>query len=291
MIILANEASRTKVNIIGGGAMGIAMAYFLGIKNDVYLTVREGTLDQFSDVSVIFEGRKHRVNALVVDHLEDAEITIIAVKSYDLKSVLEQYNIRGKILLIQNGLSHLGLSQRERSFYYAVTTIGARTISRGVSEITGVGYFRVGGKERLDLSFFDGSGIRAEWVDNIEAEIYRKAAINAVINPLTAIFKVENRLIVEEPNIREISMAATGELTVLFNKIGYKFDIWKDIVDTCTVTGRNLSSTLQDITMGRRTEIDSITGEILKMADKFDIKMPINFFLYNAVKFLEKNQR
>ncbi|MEM0126783.1 MAG: 2-dehydropantoate 2-reductase, partial [Thermoplasmatales archaeon] len=223
--------------------------------------------------------------------LEDAEITIIAVKSYDLKSVLEQYNIRGKILLIQNGLSHLGLSQRERSFYYAVTTIGARTISRGVSEITGVGYFRVGGKERLDLSFFDGSGIRAEWVDNIEAEIYRKAAINAVINPLTAIFKVENRLIVEEPNIREISMAATGELTVLFNKIGYKFDIWKDIVDTCTVTGRNLSSTLQDITMGRRTEIDSITGEILKMADKFDIKMPINFFLYNAVKFLEKNQR
>ncbi|MEM4094900.1 MAG: 2-dehydropantoate 2-reductase, partial [Thermoplasmatales archaeon] len=247
--------------------------------------------DQFSDVSVIFEGRKHRVNALVVDHLEDAEITIIAVKSYDLKSVLEQYNIRGKILLIQNGLSHLGLSQRERSFYYAVTTIGARTISRGVSEITGVGYFRVGGKERLDLSFFDGSGIRAEWVDNIEAEIYRKAAINAVINPLTAIFKVENRLIVEEPNIREISMAATGELTVLFNKIGYKFDIWKDIVDTCTVTGRNLSSTLQDITMGRRTEIDSITGEILKMADKFDIKMPINFFLYNAVKFLEKNQR
>ncbi|MEM4055900.1 MAG: ketopantoate reductase family protein [Thermoplasmatales archaeon] len=288
---MANEASRTKVNIIGGGAMGIAMAYFLGIKNDVYLTVREGTLDQFSDVSVIFEGRKHRVNALVVDHLEDAEITIIAVKSYDLKSVLEQYNIRGKILLIQNGLSHLGLSQRERSFYYAVTTIGARTISRGVSEITGVGYFRVGGKEKLDLSFFDGSGIRAEWVDNIEAEIYRKAAINAVINPLTAIFKVENRLIVEEPNIREISMAATGELTVLFNKIGYKFDIWKDIVDTCTVTGRNLSSTLQDITMGRRTEIDSITGEILKMADKFDIKMPINFFLYNAVKFLEKNQR
>ncbi|MEM1996136.1 MAG: 2-dehydropantoate 2-reductase [Thermoplasmatales archaeon] len=288
---MANEASRTKVNIIGGGAMGIAMAYFLGIKNDHYLTRREGTLDQFSDVSVIFEGRKHRVNALVVDHLEDAEITIIAVKSYDLKSVLEQYNIRGKILLIQNGLSHLGLSQRERSFYYAVTTIGARTISRGVSEITGVGYFRVGGKERLDLSFFDGSGIRAEWVDNIEAEIYRKAAINAVINPLTAIFKVENRLIVEEPNIREISMAATGELTVLFNKIGYKFDIWKDIVDTCTVTGRNLSSTLQDITMGRRTEIDSITGEILKMADKFDIKMPINFFLYNAVKFLEKNQR
>ncbi|MEM3272270.1 MAG: hypothetical protein QXX42_03455, partial [Thermoplasmatales archaeon] len=67
---MANEASRTKVNIIGGGAMGIAMAYFLGIKNDVYLTVREGTLDQFSDVSVIFEGRKHRVNALVVDHLE-----------------------------------------------------------------------------------------------------------------------------------------------------------------------------------------------------------------------------
>ncbi|MEM0127878.1 MAG: 2-dehydropantoate 2-reductase [Thermoplasmatales archaeon] len=288
---MANEDSKLKVSIIGGGAMGIAMAYFLGIRNDVYLTVRKGTIDQFSDVSVILEGRKHRVNALVVDHLEDADITIIAVKSYDLKPVLEEYNIRGKILLIQNGLSHLGFSQRKKSFFYAVTTIGARTISRGISEITGVGYFRVGGKERIDLSFFDGSGIKAEWIDDIEGEIYRKAAINAVINPLTAIFRVENGLIVEEPNIREVSMAATGELSVLFNKIGYKFDIWKDIVDTCSVTGRNLSSMLQDITMGRRTEIDSITGEILKMADKFDIKMPINFFLYNAVKFLEKNQR
>ncbi|MEM4089659.1 MAG: 2-dehydropantoate 2-reductase [Thermoplasmatales archaeon] len=280
-----------KISIIGAGAMGIALAYFLGKRNEVYLTVKKGKTELFSGLYVIFKGERHEVNAHVSDHLEKGDLTIIAVKSYDLESVFQEYEIGGNILLIQNGLSHLELSKPGMNIFYAVTTIGARRISEWVSEITGVGYFKVGGQKMMELSFLDGSGIDAEWESDIKKEIYRKAAINAIINPLTAIFRVENRFVVEDPNIREISTLGIRELSDLFNKMGYEFDIKRDVEETCSVTGRNLSSTLQDIMMGRKTEIDSITGEILRLADRFGINMPINSLLYNAVKFLEKGQK
>ncbi|MCL5407770.1 MAG: 2-dehydropantoate 2-reductase, partial [Candidatus Thermoplasmatota archaeon] len=172
------------------------------------------------------------------------------------------------------------------------TTWGSKKVAKGVAELTGRGYFRVGSKSvRIDLSFLKAVGINAEWVENIEEEIYRKAAINAVINPITALFGVKNGLVSSEPELWSIASQAIGELEVLFSKMGYHLEIEKNVIETCKVTAENTSSMLQDIQQGRRSEIDSITGEIISLGKKQGVEMGVNKFLYESVKFLQSHYK
>jgi len=52
----------------------------------------------------------------------------------------------------------------------------------------------------------------------------------------------------------------------------------------CSRTASNTSSMLQDMKMGRTTEIDSITGILLQEARQAGISIPAHETLYNLVK-------
>jgi 2-dehydropantoate 2-reductase len=282
-----------KIGVIGPGSMGMVLSYFLQKKNDVVLIVKKGEKGFYYNGIVIRDGEKEERFAVnVSDKSENTDITFVAVKSYDLESVLRDYDLKGRVVLVQNGLSHLRMEKSGMTKIYAVTTWGARRISKTDVELTGRGYFRVGSHSgKMDLTFLRDTGINAEWVTNIDEELYRKAAINAVINPITALFGVKNGEITRNKELWEIASKTIGELEELFSKLGYDLEIEKNVLETCRVTTENTSSMLQDIQHGRRSEIDSITGEIIALGRENGIEMKINNFLYDSVKFLQSHQR
>jgi 2-dehydropantoate 2-reductase len=49
-----------------------------------------------------------------------------------------------------------------------------------------------------------------------------------------------------------------------------------------------LSSTAQDIARGKRTEIDSLNGYVVRLGEKLGVATPINYTLYRLVKMLEE---
>jgi 2-dehydropantoate 2-reductase len=51
-------------------------------------------------------------------------------------------------------------------------------------------------------------------------------------------------------------------------------------------TADHKSSTLQDIASGKKTEIDALTGEVLALADKFNIDVHYNRAIFSMIKFL-----
>jgi len=51
---------------------------------------------------------------------------------------------------------------------------------------------------------------------------------------------------------------------------------------------KNYSSMYQDVKKGKKTELDYITGAIIQRAKKHNIPVPMNEFLYDSIKFLEK---
>ena len=51
---------------------------------------------------------------------------------------------------------------------------------------------------------------------------------------------------------------------------------------------KNYSSMYQDVKKGKKTELDYITGAIIRIAKKHKIAVPYNEFLYDSIKFLEK---
>ncbi len=53
-------------------------------------------------------------------------------------------------------------------------------------------------------------------------------------------------------------------------------------------TAEHKSSTLQDITAGKRTEIDALNGAVIHLAQKHGLAVPYNLALYNLIKFLER---
>jgi len=277
-----------RINIIGPGAMGIILSYYLHKKNDVLLIVKEEDIDKYSEIKVIDEDREEKVSIQVSSRMREADLTIIAVKSYDLENALDKYKPKGKVLFIQNGLKHINIERDGMEKFFAVTTWAGRRIEKGRVEITGRGYFRVGGNGNLDLSVFRDSGINAEWSDNIIQEIYRKAAINSVINPITAIFKVRNGSILENPYLWSIARIVASENKTLLEKMGYDINVENDVIETCMVTSKNVSSMLQDILNNRRTEIESISGELVRLGEKYGMNMPLNRMMLNAILFLEE---
>ena len=277
-----------EINIVGPGSMGLMLAYLLSGKNGVTLIVKEEDLPLYSKGFTVREnGAERHVTIPVSARPRDADLTIIAVKSYDLDYVMKRMNIHGRILLIQNGLTHLALDYPEEDKYYAVTTWGATRLAKGKVELTGKGYFRVGGTKSLDLGFLRKAGINAEWSENIEEEIYRKAGINSAINPLTAIFRVRNGIVTENSHLWSIAKAVIEEDQELFGKMGMHFDLEKNVIETCRSTAMNSSSMLQDVLSHRRTEIEAINGELVNMGMKSGVQMKVNRTLVSAIKFIE----
>ncbi len=281
-----------KINIIGAGSMGIVLSYFLHKKNEVVLTVKRGEKKYYEDGLVLwYNGKEEKFVVKISEGIEDSDLTIIAVKSYDLQRVYASYNLKGKVILIQNGLTHISTEIDGVLKIYAVTTWASKRLSKGVAELTGKGYFRLGSKSgEIDLRFLRESGIEAEWVNDIELELYRKAAINAVINPITSLFGVKNGQLPRVKELWSIASATINELEELFSKMGYRLEVEKNVLETCKVTADNDNSMLQDIRQGKRTEIDSITGELISLGLKSGVDMKTNIFLYDSIKFLQSHQ-
>jgi 2-dehydropantoate 2-reductase len=136
----------------------------------------------------------------------------------------------------------------------------------------------------------------------------RKLAVNATINPLTAIYNCTNGELFEHANIRkyidfmlaEISAVIIAHLGALpqdfrpspkstdatclasyqmFSPESLKEEVYK----AGRLTYKNISSMNQDVRAGRKTEIDYITGWIMKRSRDLGLNSPFNEMVEVAV--------
>jgi 2-dehydropantoate 2-reductase len=69
-------------------------------------------------------------------------------------------------------------------------------------------------------------------------------------------------------------------------KLGYDDPIQK-VESVCKATGANVSSMLQDVLNGKRTEIEFINGAIVRQAKALGIPTPVNEVLTSLVRTIE----
>ncbi|MDD1753923.1 MAG: hypothetical protein LUQ38_12650, partial [Methanotrichaceae archaeon] len=111
----------------------------------------------------------------------------------------------------------------------------------------------------------------------------------AVINPITAITRekngivlsIEHEYVVEK--IIEECLSVAKEEGYFFSKIS----VLESVLSVVSKTFMNTSSMLQDVLNGKQTEIASINGYVIKLADKHAIPVPINNTLFALVKVME----
>ena len=140
-------------------------------------------------------------------------------------------------------------------------------------------------------------GIPCEAVYDVEKDLWSKMLYNCCLNSLGAICDVPYGYLGKSQYIKNIMHKLVEEIFLVMKAAGYKTHVEssKDYLNLfysklLPATAKHESSTLQDIHRNKKTEIDSLNGAVIKLAEKFKVSVPYNFTVYNLVKFIEAKQ-
>ncbi|QST01485.1 2-dehydropantoate 2-reductase [Pontibacillus sp. ALD_SL1] len=291
-----------KVAVVGAGAIGLLYAIRTQeAGHEVTLFVRrEQQMELIRNKGIQLEGESmvydiHVKN--VMDLRGSFDLIIVATKQTHVKKIVEVVKtneIVAPLLFLQNGMGHIeDINEMVNPTAIGVIEHGARKLSDRTVAHTGVGITRIASitmkkedliiyKEELDSSHFPYK-LENDWFEVMSD----KLVINAVINPLTSIFMVVNGEVVSNPNLFRIAKKLCEEACNVLGKAGVEYHLDR-VKKVALQTKDNHSSMLEDIKNGRRTEIEGISGYLLKRAN---YELPYTTFVYEGVQAMQQMNR
>ncbi len=291
-----------RICIFGAGALGSALAGLLANENDVTVIGRKEHVRAIRKNGLILTGDARRVVKLkALENVISArppDLLLITTKAYDTPEAVDECRAWAardtEVLTLQNGLGNLEIIRRwkgEKAFG-GTTTLGASLLSPGKVRISGLGKTSIGaetdreGAQRI-ADVFRASGLKASTVPDMRSEIWAKAVISSSINPLTAILRVRNGLLLESKWISKLMDAVLEECLAVAAQEGVRLSSTTVRARAQAVlrdTARNHSSMLQDILKGRRTEIGQINGAFVEYGRAHHVATPLNGMLTATIE-------
>jgi 2-dehydropantoate 2-reductase len=294
-----------RVSVIGGGAIGLLICYFLK-KNHHDPVLYTRTIEQAKTIdqngltyidkfdngeTVFFEAKS------VKDFEGSEEFGVVTVTQNAIKDMrfLNQESFKGmNLLFLQNGIGHIEWLKSLPQENISVGVVEHGAMREGVAAVRHVG------AGKIKVSAFKGSST-SDWQRFIFSEkcfpviiemdwemmLYKKLIMNASINPITAMLGITNGQLVENDYAHNMMKQLFEDSISALDMNQMKTVLWTELLELCRTTSLNRSSMLKSIESGKQTEIDAITGEIIKHADRKNLKVPVSRFVYYAVKVLE----
>lgn len=190
----------------------------------------------------------------------------------------------GIALGLQNGLGNrerLAAQLGDQRVALGVTTTGAALLEPGAVQYGGRGALQVQRHPRLDplLRLLRSAGFEVHQNEDLESLLWGKLVINAAINPLTALHGVPNGALLEDPQLRKILRRTAEETAQVAAARGIQLPFVNPAEAAEAVarrTAANRSSMLQDLQRGAPTEIEAITGEVVRQAIELGVAVPHN---------------
>lgn len=225
-----------------------------------------------------------------------ARFALVLVKSWQTRRTAEMLAdclaTEGVALTLQNGLGNLEILQQvigvERAAL-GVTTMGATLRGPGLVRSGGIGPTYVGRHPRLEpfLPVLSQAGFGVEVEEDVESLLWGKLAVNAGINPLTALLRVPNGALLADLDAREVMGEAAREAAAVAGARGIRLPYLDPVAQVEAVaerTASNHSSMLQDVLRGAPTEIDAINGAVTAVGDAAGVPTPVNRTLWRLVR-------
>ncbi|WP_128896018.1 2-dehydropantoate 2-reductase [Longirhabdus pacifica] len=305
-----------KIAVIGGGAVGLFLTAKLSNVNEVDVVLITRTEEQAASIQhnqLVFQHGNQQthlhINTLPISKASSLNVDwiLLAVKQQHMTpTFIEQLKYlmqsQSKLLCFQNGYGHIDLLSEKidvNSIYAAITTEGVLKKNKNQVIHTGYGNTVLGHYINNSLNdvylnkmndVLSAAGISSSLSKNIRKETWQKLIINAVINPLTGMMKIKNGDLLTNPYVHTLMKGVFNEVMVVAQHQYADLErdkMWKKLITVCSNTRENKSSTLQDMLNGRQTELEWITGVIIKLAKSHGIQVPMNEMLYCMIKGLE----
>lgn len=195
----------------------------------------------------------------------------------------------GVLLTIQNGLGNyeiLAAAVGEARVAVGVIYVGAR-LDDGDLWATGPGKVELGRPSRAEprraleslAARLAEGGMTVSVVDDPWTSVWRKVAVNAAMNPTTALLGYTNDELLADRAASRVADGLAAEVARVATATGVAIAdeeaprLWRDIA---ILTGANRSSMLQDVQARRPTEIDAICGAVHREGERRGVAAPLN---------------
>ena len=144
-------------------------------------------------------------------------------------------------------------------------------------------------------NLFVRAGISCRISDNIEGELWLKLLCNCALNAISALGHVRYGEIVQSADAKQLMQHIVDEVLavaraarVVLPGVHDRESGMAAAMEIATQMADAFSSTAQDLSRGRPTEIDALNGYISRRGAELGIPVPVNHALFTLVKLAEQ---
>ncbi|MCF0229523.1 MAG: ketopantoate reductase family protein [Parasporobacterium sp.] len=312
-----------KILIIGAGAIGVALGVTMAAtgeeisflasertgneirKNGIHRTGLFGDADISADKVKVYSDYSELPTGEFDYVCISIKTTVNAETAAALWKRKDCLKAGGIIVILQNGWGNdlPYIKYFDKSVVYNARVItGFQRTAPNISNITVHtapiligslhGYPKEKG-EALSAAIRNG-GIPSEVTDEVGKALWAKMLYNTTLNPLGAILKVPYGKLADCEASVNIMNRLIHETFSVMNAAGYT-TFWntpEEYIETfygklVPDTYAHRSSTYQDIEKKKKTEIETLTGTVIRLGEEYGIDTPTHRIIYEEILFLE----
>ena len=304
-----------KIIIVGAGAIGRIFGIYLSKQGHELLFVdkNERVVEAINNrgLGLMAYGSEdpeeisYTSASAVVDpsSIKDCDLVILAVKSFDTlpasRSVAHLISEKSPILSLQTGLGNIEILEKlvgKDSIIGGFTFMAGTSLSPGVVRHGGIGKTYIGeltGQDSARISkiskVFNESGITCDPCRRIIGRLWCKVIVYSAINPLSSILRVKNGQLLDQMESIELMkrLIDEGENVAKSHAIDLVYpNLYQLLFDACKNSQDNLSSMLQDIINGQRTEIEALNETITRYGKEKGVSTATHETMTELIKLM-----
>lgn len=303
-----------KIVVIGAGAMGSIYGSHLSVNNEVYLVdTNQAVVDavNINGLKIDEDGVTNIYYPKAVtttEGISEVDLIILFVKAIFSKNALEEnkqlIGPNTRLLTLQNGAGHEELLMQ---FVSKDRVIIGTTEDNGA--VLGYGHVRRGGTGNTNAGMlvedtdgflsklkeaFDSCGFHLRIHDNIQQLIWDKLFTNVSLSAVTGILQADMGYIAENAYAWNMTAELIHEAVMTAKAMGLDCDekaIMEKVKKTSLGSPNGRTSIRADLEAGRKTEVDTISGAVVRAAAKVNIPVPAHEFVVNMVHAMEEQKK
>jgi 2-dehydropantoate 2-reductase len=299
--------SLNRICVAGAGTIGSLFAGHLARIADVsVLTRREEHAQALNQHGLHVSGRAEFTAALRAASdpaALDADLVILACKGNDLEPLAQRLSGHfdgATVMTVQNGLGaeEVVAAHGDWPLLSSVTFMsGTRHDDTHVEYIldtaTWIGPYRKTTPDdaRAVAQLIVSSGLKAEAFDDLRPAQWSKLIFNATVNAVAALTGLPHDRHFAEGGLGDLvrGLVDEGKAAAAAAGVELQEDPWEMNVLATRRGHAHRPSMLEDVEAGRPTEIELITGALVREAGKLGVPVPLHRALYALVAAKEAN--
>jgi 2-dehydropantoate 2-reductase len=289
--------------VAGAGAIGqLVAARLQNSGHDVQCLVRQRFVEPLHNLTIHGHTEFHGAIESVTEPNGTYDTILITAKAHQTVTAARQclpyLASDGVMASLQNGLGNgqklAAIVGPERSAV-ALTANGATFDDTGLHH-AGTGTTQVGPANpefpvtaKRIHSLLTDAGLEPTLHDDMRGPTWLKAIVNAALNPIAAMFDCTNGEVLAHPERRALCKSLALESTALAERARVQLagDPWRIVKQVLERTASNTCSMVQDFRAKRPTEVEQITGRMVRLNERLLGHMPKSEAIYGRIKDLE----